>query len=112
MDSSNCTNVPVSPPAFYYLFPGTGYNNNQFYINPGSNSFPSTQTLDLDTVICPCSPFEFEIFGYSFSINGNTWFDDNHTADHLSTSGGCCPLGIDVDWNIANCTITITTPCP
>lgn len=112
LSCTDCSNSPVSPMSFYYLYPASGCSNSEFYINPGSSSYPSTQTLTVDASLCPCSPFEFEIFGYNFTLNGNTYFDDNHTSDHLNTSGGCCPTGIDVDWNLATCTIRITTPCP
>ncbi|MCC6721985.1 MAG: hypothetical protein IT243_07260 [Bacteroidia bacterium] len=111
-------NVPCLPGSVNYsplpLYPSFGVpcNNMNYNIQVGNIGYPSTTTIDFPSGLCPCVPLTFEIIGFNFILTGNTYFDDNHTWEHLNIIGNnCCPGGISVTWDPVNCTITLYPTC-
>ncbi len=124
MDCSDPTTQAAYPstvapgPNWYYLFANTpivGCNYTRYNVQPGNSSSPSTSVHYLLPGSCPCD-LEIELFGVGYTLTGNTIFDNSttgHLTDNLGTSGGCCPGGISVNFDYANCTLYLTMPsCP
>lgn len=108
------SSTSVSPGPWYFLYGGP-CNGTRFNVQPGNSGSPSTSIYNFNSPPCPCD-LEIELFGVGYSLIGNTIFDNSttgHLSDNLGTVGGCCPGGISVTFDPANCTLYITMPnCP